>query len=317
MWLDAIALIILTAFAVLGALRGALATAMGLLSLAVAYGSGLTLGPVLGPSLAGRMDLPTPLGVALAGTGAFLAAYVAMGIVSALVRRLARRHDGERSARDRFLGGVVGAVRGGLIVLLLSWLALWVDALRATGTVESLPELGPSKAAAVTGEIVEKGLGAALADAGPGGRMVARMAARPGLALSELQSVLENPNIERLRSDEMFWTYVENGNVDAALNRLSFERVRRDDELRRRLADLGLIDEGAALDPRAFRNAMADVFGEVGPRIHGLKNDPEVQALMSDPEVVAMLQSGDTLGLLRHAGFRSLVERVTSESNSE
>jgi uncharacterized membrane protein required for colicin V production len=317
MWLDAIALVILTIFAVLGALRGALATAMGLLSLAVAYGSGLTLAPALGPSLAERLDWPAPLGVAVAGSGAFLAAYVAMGIVSAVVRRLSRRRDGQRSARDRFLGGAVGALRGALIVLLLSWLALWVDALRATGTVESLPEVGDSKAAALTGEIIESGLEAALEDAGPAGRMVARMAARPGVALAELQGVLDNPNIERLRSDELFWRHVESGAVDAALNRLSFQRVQGDDALRRRLADLGLIGEDAAVDTRAFRNAMADVLGEVGPRIQGLKNDPEVQKLMNDPEVVAMLQSGDTLGLLGHAGFRGLVDRVTSQSTSD
>jgi uncharacterized membrane protein required for colicin V production len=317
MWLDAVALVILTIFAVLGALRGALATAMGLLSLAVAYGAGLTLGPALGPSLAEQLDWPLPLGVAAAGTGAFLAAYVAMGVVSAVVRRLARRHDGQRSARDRFLGGAVGVVRGGLIVLLLSWLALWVDALHATGAVASAPEVGDSKAAALTGEIIESGLEAALEDAGPAGRMVARMAARPGVALSELQGVLDDPNVERLRSDSMFWTYIESGNVDAALNRMSFRRVQDDDALRRRLADLGLIDEDAVLDTRAFRNAMADVLDEVGPRIRGLKNDPQVQALISDPEVVAMLQSGDTLGLLGHAGFRSLVDRVTSQTTSD
>jgi uncharacterized membrane protein required for colicin V production len=317
MWLDALALVILLVFALLGALRGALATAMGLLSLAVAYGCGLTLGPALGPSLAGQMDLPTPLGVALAGTGAFLAAYFAMGVVSAVVRRFSRRRDGRRTARDRFLGGALGAVRGALIVLLLSWLALWVDALRATGTVESIPELGDSKAAALTGEIIESGLEAALEDAGPAGRVVARMAARPGVALSELQGVLDNPNVERLRSDATFWKYVESGSVDAALNRLSFQRVQRDDTLRRRLADLGLIDEDAALDTRAFRNAMVDVFDEVGPRIQGLKNDPQVQELMNDPEVVAMLQSGDTLGLLGHAGFRGLVDRVTSQPPSD
>lgn len=317
MWLDAIALIILTVFAVLGALRGALATAMGLLSLAVAYGTGLTLGPALGPSLAGQLGWPTPLGVAAAGTGAFLTAYFAMGVLSAVVRRLARRRDGRRTARDRFLGGAVGALRGALIVLLLSWLALWVDALSATGTLESAPRVGDSKAAALTGEIIESGLEAALEDAGPAGRIVARMAARPGEALSELQDVLDNPNLERLRSDAMFWTYVENGSVDAALSRLSFQRVQDDDGLRRRLADLGLVDEDAALDTRAFRNAMADVLGEVGPRIHGLKNDPEVQELMNDPEIVAMLQSGDTLGLLRHADFRSLVDRVTSQTTSD
>lgn len=313
MWLDVIALVILAAFAALGAMRGALATAMGLLSLAVAYGAGLTLGPMLGPKLAEDLAAPLPLGVALAGTGAFLAAFCAMGIASTVVRRLARRRDGRRSARDRFLGGALGAVRGALIVFLLSWLALWVDALRATGTVESLPELGDSAAAAVTGEIVESGLEAAFGDAGAAGRVVARMAARPGVALSEFQAVLDDPNIARLRGDELFWSYVESGNVDAALNRVSFQRVQRDDALRRRMADLGLVGEDAAVDTRAFRDAMAEVLREVGPRIRGLKNDPELQRLMEDPEVVAMLQSGDTLGLLGHPGFRGLVQRVSSQ----
>jgi uncharacterized membrane protein required for colicin V production len=313
MWLDVIALVILAAFAALGAMRGALATVMGLLSLAVAYGAGLTLGPMLGPKLAEELAAPLPVGVALAGTGAFLAAFCAMGIAATVVRRLSRRHDGQRSARDRFLGGIFGAVRGALIVFLLSWLALWVDALRATGTVESLPELGDSAAAAVTGEIVESGLEAALGDTGPAGRVVARMAARPGVALSEFQSVLDDPNIARLRGDELFWSYVESGNVDAALNRVSFQRIERDDALRRRMADLGLVGEDAAVDTRAFRNAMADVLREVGPRIRGLKNDPELQQLMEDPEVVAMLQSGDTLGLLGHPGFRGLVRRVSSQ----
>jgi len=313
MWLDAIALVILTAFAVFGAMRGALATAMGLLTLGVAYGAGLTLAPILGPSVAEAWDFPVPLGMALAGTGAFLAAFVVMGVVSAVVCRRARRHDGKRSARDRFLGGAFGILRGALIVFLLSYLAIWVDALRATGVVESLPELGDSTAAAVTGEIVESGLEAALEDSGSAGRMVARMAARPGVALSEFQSVLDDPNVERLRGDSMFWTYVESGNVDAALNRSSFLRVQEDDALRRRMADLGLVEEDAAVDTRAFRNSMAEVFREIGPRIRGLKNDPELQQLMEDPEVVAMIQSGDTLGLLGHPGFRDLVQRVSSQ----
>jgi len=93
--------------------------------------------------------------------------------------------------------------------------------------------------------------------------------------------------------------------------------VLQDDTLRRRLGDLGLIDAAAVDDPRVFREQMAAVFDEVGPRIHGLKNDPEVQAMMEDPEVVAMIQNGDTLGLLVNPRFRSVVERVTSQSSQD
>ena len=87
--------------------------------------------------------------------------------------------------------GVFGAVRGGLVVLLLSWLALWVDALRVTGTAEILPEISDSSAAAVTGTVVEAGVVAALSDSGPSSRVVARIAAHPGVALSEVQGLVE------------------------------------------------------------------------------------------------------------------------------
>jgi len=112
----------------------------------------------------------------------------------------------------------------------------------------------------------------------------------------------------------MFWTYVEHGNVDAASNRMSFRKIVRDASLRRRFADLGLVEEAAAGDPHLFEAAMVEVFREIGPRIYGIKNDPALQELMQDPEVVAMLQSGDTLGLLRHPGFQDLVERVSANS---
>jgi uncharacterized membrane protein required for colicin V production len=314
MWLDAIVLVVLAAFAVGGALRGALTTALGIVSLAVSYTAALVLAPILGPPLAAGAGISEMLAIPLAGTGTFFVTFVAMGVVSKLVRRLARRRDGVRSPRDRFLGGVFGAVRGGLVVLLLCWLALWADALRATGTVESVPAIDDSMAAAITAEVVESGLEAALSDQGRSGRMAARMAARPGVALVEVQSVLEDSRVAALRADPLFWRHVESGNVDAALNRMSFLKLMRDDALRQRLADLGMVDEDAALDPRAFRRQTAEVLAEVGPRIRGLRNDPQLRALVEDPQVVAMLQEGDTLSLLGHPGFRDLVGRVTSST---
>jgi hypothetical protein len=111
----------------------------------------------------------------------------------------------------------------------------------------------------------------------------------------------------------MFWKYVEYGNVEAALNRRSFVRIIRDAELRRQLGGLGLIEEAAVDDPRTFRVAASDVFREVGPRIRGLREDPELQQLLQDPEVVAMVQSGNSLGLMAHSGFRSVVVRVMAD----
>ena len=316
MWLDLLALALLTVFAVMGAVRGAFATGMGLLTLLVGYCAAVLLAPVLAPPIEAWLDVPELIALPLAGSAGFFGAYAVMLFVTALLRRITERRDDEveRSPRDRFLGGVFGTVRGGLIVLLLSWLALWVDALRVTGTETPIPELGRSAAAAVTGKMVEKGLSAALADAGAGGRVIARIAARPAAAVEELQGVLDSRNVASLREDPLFWTYVEHGNVDAAMNRGAFQRVLRDRELRTRLADLGLVAPEAADDPAVFRDDVGEVLRQVGPRLRGLRDDPELHALLEDPQVVAMLQSGDTIGLLRHPGFRGLVDRVTARS---
>ncbi len=314
MWLDIVAILLLAFFIGMGAVRGMVASAMAVISLGVAYAVAIIAAPRLGAMLADRFDTSELFAIPLVGTAAFLVTYIVMGFVSrSLRKRDLRRTRGHRAPRDRFLGGVFGLVRGGFLVLLLSWLALWVDALRATGVVEGLPAIGSSATAAVTESVVEAGVQAALGDEGPGGRMVARLAARPAAAFTDLQAVMDHPAIADLQRDAMFWSYVEHGSVDAALNRVSFIRITRDAELRHQLGGLGLIDETAVDDTRIFRRAASDVFRQVGPRIRGLREDPELQRLLEDPEVVAMLQSGNSIGLMSHAGFRSVVARVMAE----
>jgi uncharacterized membrane protein required for colicin V production len=317
MWLDAIAILVLGLFTLMGVLRGGLTAGMSLVSLGVAYAAAVASASRLGPVLAAEIGIPELLGLPIAGMLAFIAAYLLMGVLTAILRRIERRRRRGvlRSMRDRFLGGVFGAARGALIVLLLSWLAIWVDALRETGTVEGLPALGDSAAAAVTESVVEAGVEAAMSESGAAAPFVARVAARPGAAIGELQGLLESPRIEALREDRLFWSYVEHESVDAALNQRSFLGIAHDEELRHQLAALGLVDEEAAADAGAFRAAAADVMRKVGPRIRDLREDPELQELMQDPEVVAMAQSGDTLALMSHPGFRRLITRVASTPN--
>jgi uncharacterized membrane protein required for colicin V production len=314
MWLDLIALLVLACFATVGAFRGWITSLFGILSLASGYLAAIALAPVLGPPLAAALDVSELVAIPLAGTGLFFLCYGAVGITGKILARMTRKRGGERSARDRFLGGIFGTARGLLVVVLVSWLAVWVDALRASGVAPDLPSVGESTAASISSEIIETGLEAAFADAGTGGRVVARLAARPSMAATEIQAVVDSPAIEGLRADGLFWTYVEHGNVDAAMNRMAFAKLSRDDEMRRRLGDLGLVEEEAVEDPRAFREAFGAVLGEVGPRIKGLRDDPELKKLAEDPEVIAMVQRGDTLALIGHPGVQSIVGRVSSQT---
>jgi uncharacterized membrane protein required for colicin V production len=313
MWLDLLALGVLGAFALLGALRGGFATGMGLFALVAGYAAAVLGASALAPALASRLRLPDLIALPLAGSGMFVLGFAAVSLLGFALRRAFGFGEGERSPRDRFVGATFGGVRGALVVVLVAYLALWVDAMRATGGTAPLPPVGDSATARATSRIVEAGVSAAFRDAGAAGRVAARVAARPAHALEEWQGVLDSQSVQGLREDPLFWSHVEYDNVDAALNRDAALRLLNDASLRARLADLGVVSDAAIRDAAAFRDELAAVLHEVGPRVRGLRNDPGVQELVNDPEVVAMLQSGDTLRLLAHPGFRALVERVAAK----
>jgi membrane protein required for colicin V production len=312
MGLDALSVIVLGLFAGFGALRGAVAGLLSLCGLALGYAAAVFAAGHYGAPVAELTGLPELAGVALAGTLAFAVTSAAFGLFAVLLRRCRVLGSGrESSPRDRFLGAVFGGLRGALIVVLLGVLAGWVDALRSTGVAPALPELGDSLTARASASAVEVGLGAALSDS-PAGPVVARVVARPARSLAGFQELVEHPSIGALQGDAMFWSYVEHGNVEAAMNRMSFISIAGDEAFRGELAALGLIDESAAGDPAQFREAVGAVLGELGPRLHAIREDPEFQELIEDPDVLDHVAQGNTLALLGNARFRQVVARVAS-----
>jgi len=315
MLIDLLGLAILTVFVLIGAMRGGVATGASLVTLLLAYAAAIVVGPAYGEPFAAALGAPVLLGTPLVGSLAFLATFVLCGLIAKGLRSWDRRRRGDlpRGSVDRFMGGLFGGIRGGLVVLLVTWLVIWLDAGRELGTVQGLdavPETEHSHLAALTGNVVERAVEAALSD-GPAGRVAARMAARPAEALRSAQALLEDRRIQAIQNDRFFWTLVENGATERALNQQSFRSVIYDDQLRLELAELGFISEEAAADPQLFRESARSMLDEVGPRLRGLSNDPELQALVDDPEIQSALQSGDTLALLGHPGIQRLVDKVS------
>jgi uncharacterized membrane protein required for colicin V production len=314
MLLDLLVIGILGWFSWAGVRRGGLAAGLGILTLIVAYGAAFLAAPIFGSSVANRLGLPELLGIPVAGTIGFALAFIAMAIVSKIVCRRAEgpTDDAGRSLRDRFLGGAFGAIRGAFVVALLCYLALWVEALRLSGSADGIPALGNSAAAAVTSSVVEAGVESALSDSGRTGHVVAKLVSNPGSAVVDLQSVVSNPRVVAVQQDKHFWANVEAGAIGAALNTRSFLQLSEDEELRRQMASVGMIAQEAVEEADLFRAAMGDVLREVAPRIRNLRNDPELTGLLDDPEVVAMVENGNTLGLMNHPRFRRLVSRVAT-----
>lgn len=319
MLLDVILVSFLAAFVAVGAWRGALTAGTSVVALLLAYGGGILAAQHLAAPLADRLAIAELYAGAVAGTLGFVATFVVTGLLGSLLRSWDRTRLGDepRSALDRVMGGVFGGLRGLLVVLLLSWLAIWLDAARDLGAIEGIdriPQTEDSRIAGATRAAVAEVVGLALVEDGdtpePGARLMAQLAANPGPALSGLKSLLADPKIAELQQDGLFWTLIENGASERALNRLSFYRISHDDEMRGRLADLGIVSGVARDDIEAFRDEARVVFDEVGPRLKGLREDPELQQLAHNPEIVSLLESGNTLALLNRPEIQSLVDRI-------
>jgi len=303
---DLLALAVLAVFAALGAVRGALASGLALATLLLAYVLSVELASPLAPSVARASGTPPFLAAPLAGTLIFVLVTAAGTLASALLRAARRRRLQRRRPRSRpdLVGGALfGAGRGLIVVLAVGLLAIWIEA--ASGAAAGPPPL----VSRATRAAMQRGA-ATLAGDGSGARLLVEAATNPRDTMQQMQGVLADPNVMALRADQAFWDAVEQGDVDAAMDRSSFSTLASDDSLRGRLAELGVVDRRAAEDPDAFDEEAAKALRELGPRLHALRSDPELQKLLEDPEIATLAQQGDTLALLAQPDFQKLVAHV-------
>jgi membrane protein required for colicin V production len=318
MVLDLIFALILFAMFAVGAWRGAVVSGSGLFGLIAGYAGGI-FAATHGSTWVARSLVVAPLvAPAVAGTIGFFVVWIVVSSIADVVMAWDRERveSNGRSLFDRWLGGFFGLARGGLIVVLLAVLASWLDAARDIDAIEGLsamPDAESSVLARATGDLVEAAVSAAMADAGPAGKVVARMTARPGQALESVQAILEDDRLTGMFEDRLFWTLISNDSIDYAMNRTAIRSIVNDPEMRGRFADLGLVGEEAREDVDAFRDTMAEVLAEVGPKIKRLQEDSEIKALASDPEIMALVESGNTFALMNHPRIRKLVSQVSAE----
>lgn len=322
MSLDLFLLGILAVMAALGAWRGAVVSALGLLGLAVGYAGGIA-GAGWGSEWVARTLVVSPLvAPAIAGTLGFVAAWLVVSSLAGVLVAWDRRRiedTGRRGGIDRAVGATCGLVRGGLIVVMVSILASWIDAGRSLGALtgwEALPAAEDSTLVGVSSELVEATVAGALAEAGPAGDLAARLTARPLASLAHAKGILEDELFEAFLADKLFWTAIQSDSVGYAMNRVSVRAIAADPELRGRFAELGLVGEEARTSPEAFRETMTQVLAELAPRLRRLQHDPELRALARDPAILARLESGDTLGLIADPRVRKLAQRISASDEA-
>jgi membrane protein required for colicin V production len=311
------ALILFVMFAV-GAWRGAVVSGSGLFGLICGYAGGIVAATNGSAWVAQTLVVSPLVAPAVAGTIGFVVVWLVVSSIAdiAVAWDRERVESTGRSLFDRWLGGFFGLARGGLIVVLLAILASWLDAARDLGAISGLsamPDAENSMLTEATGNLVEAAVSTALTEAGPAGEVAARLTAHPGLALVSAQAILEDERLNRMFEDRLFWTLIGNDSIDYAMNRTAIRSIVNDPEMRGHFADLGLVAEGAREDVDEFRDTMAKVLAEVGPKVQRLHEDPAIQALASDSEVMALVESGNTFALMNHPRIREIVSRISSE----
>jgi len=311
MLFDLLALAILAVFVVMGAYRGALAGCMRVTTLFAAYAAGLFSAAKLATLISILSGSSRLLAGAMAGSGAFLFVYVVASIVSALVIRGERaRRDGEaRGALDRLGGAFFGAGQAALALLLLGVLGSFLDAAHAAGLPQGSATAGDSYLVGTARRIVAAGVTASMGE-GPGRSLAVQLASNPGAAVASTQQLLSHPRVAKLQEDALFWQYISTGEVDRALTRASFTAIINDEDLRARLADLGVVDDEARSDPDAFLAQVQATLTRIAPRLQAIRNDPALAELAAKPEIQDAIRSGNSFALLAHPDFRRLVDRA-------
>ncbi len=331
MWVDLICLGILAVFVLIGLFRGTLAGALRLGTLLLSYGAGYAGSKLLATPVGLALGVSDLIGAMAAGVVSFAACFMLLGLISGFIARADRRRIEEegdgRSGIDRLGGALIGGLQGGVIVLLIGWLAIWVEAAQVLGVGPLADPAGTEPAAApaspdsdrpqsmvasLTRDVIEEAASAALGDA-PEAKIAAGLAARPAETIGGIQEVLESREVATLQNDELFWQYLSTGAIDSALNRGSFRAIAYDDELRGQLADLGLVNEAARNDPAVFRQSSQQAFAQIAPKLGQLRNDPAIQALASNPAVQQALSTGNHAALLMNPEIRSLINKYTQD----
>ena len=317
MYWDYAALAVIVVFAALGAWRGTAVVLVSFLGLLVAYAVGGFVAWQAGPYFATRFSLALPAGSALAGLTGFLTTLLASGALGIAVRRWDReRREGRevpgRSAMDRFGGASLGALRGGLVALLLGISALWLDAAQvvfAEGQEQTDSRAPTSLLRRATQSAIGIGVRRVL-----GGNRVAGLATQllgnPATALPGLRDATGHPRFQALVEDRRFWRLVGRGELDAAIQRPRFERLLRDAEARRRLARAGLISAAAVDDMALLRAEARELLAAASELTDRMRDAPELESLLEDPQVAQLAQRGDVVGLLRHPEVIRLLSRV-------
>ncbi|MBW2713193.1 MAG: hypothetical protein JRC77_05520 [Deltaproteobacteria bacterium] len=252
------------------------------------------------------------MAIPLGGGLAFLITYTTLSIATMMITRAERarvEEDEGRSSVDRFTGGIFGAVRGLLLLLLIGLFGHYLAQGQRAGVVHSLPPIENSFMADMSGDLLEVGISMALDQACVASKMAASLAVRPADTKDDLAEIMAFDSVRGVIADPSFWILVQAGEVDGAIRQLSFQRMVYDASLREALGEHGFLQPESVEDPVLFRESLRPCVSRLCVVMGQIQDNPAIEKLIDSDEVMDLVRSGDTVALIRHPLF---IESVAS-----
>jgi uncharacterized membrane protein required for colicin V production len=316
---DILALLILLYYFFRGYRRGFVISVLGIIGLICASLGAYLLFRPLGDWFQATYNLSPVVSYAIAAISAFIVIYVFFFIISGFIswrRRARAKREGEPEVAfaDKLLGGILGAVIGFILIVVLVWVYNMVQFSVFSG---KLPDINST----VSGRSAEAAIRAGtnlmakkMTRDPEMSQTIARTMTNPARTAVDMQKLLNHPKVEALADDQEFLGAVLKGDEAIILKTPAFNEMLDDPEVMRIATDLGLMSPGEK--PEAIKKEAAARLAKVGRNFDKIKNDPEVQEILQDKEIQEKIDKEDVQGLLTDPKFHRLLKRALEISGN-
>jgi uncharacterized membrane protein required for colicin V production len=239
----------------------------------------------------------------------FFAAGFGVMLIFALLRRYVFGGD-DISTASAVSGGVVGALVGCLLAIVLVWSFAFVRDMRLPATTASTAIESPSGVEALVNRMAGGAVSAALNASSftpEAARLGGALMASPVEVTQRAQRLMKSVEFQALMQDPRNQRVLDSGKAELVQRLPAFRALAATPDMLALAKKAGLA-EGGDTEAELARQ-LTDNWG----RAQRVKNDPRVQAILADPEFRATLDSGNPVALLTNPKLLELADIMLTE----
>lgn len=308
-WSLILFVVVVALFAWRGFRSGFVKSVARVLAVVAGYAAAILFAGELSRLLEARFGLQGIAAFAAASAALFLLAASVVLLLSWLLRRFIPG-DGRITLPSAIGGGVVGALVGVLLAIVIVWSFAFVR--------DFAPGRGPVALAATPGNSLEdfanRVAGRAVSAAMSAGdvqpelaRISSAMMENPAEMALRTRRLMESAELQALMQDPRNRRILDSGQAELVQKMPAFRALVANPDMIE-MARVTGYGEGGDLEAH-----LAQQFTDIWGRTQSVKKDPRFQAIVNDPEFVATVQSGNPLALLTDSRLLELAEIIFEE----